>query len=588
MQLFRLNPIAMALSGFLLSHSLMAQIFFPQNISDLADAINTSNTDCEDDLIYLGGLTFTFTNTSLGIGENALPIITSDGSTDCPDVYHTLTIQEGTITRSTALGTALFRFFEVSVNATLSLDGVTLSNGNVNDYGGAILVDTSYPSNGNLALVNNSTFINNTALGGGAIAIEGSAGIISNSTFTGNSSTGSSNSLFGGGAIILVFPDTQATSDVGALELDGPCTLNLLTSSTFSNNTSTSTGGAIAVFGCAIDVISDSTFTANSATIEGGAIEINEGAVATIANSTIALNSSATQGGGIDINSGNLGNLVSTIVATNTAPTGPDVYVVPASGGLISLESFNLIGNNSGSTIVAGNPNPDNSIVGTTSSPINPLLGPLQNNGGPTQTMAINAGANPLALLFDQRGPFFFRVSGPQADIGAYELQLCEDCDDDDENFVNDDDSDDDGGYIEDDGFGFGGDIGPFGPPPPMAVNDAYGNWGGGYQGQGLPADAPIASGQAGLSGSMHHNESPGKANKTNNSSVVAPENSKKDASYDVNIKEAEEHEPVSRKKSSGCSLIDGPGQAASNTGLLFAIILYGLRMLKRRKSLNC
>ena len=66
-------------------------------------------------------------------------------------------------------------------------------------------------------------------------------------------------------------------------------------------------------------------------------------------------------------------------------------------------------------------------------SPINPLLGALANNGGPTQTMAllsgsraINAGndsvctANPVNDL-DQRG-LTRTANGPHCDIGAYEL----------------------------------------------------------------------------------------------------------------------------------------------------------------------
>jgi hypothetical protein len=65
-------------------------------------------------------------------------------------------------------------------------------------------------------------------------------------------------------------------------------------------------------------------------------------------------------------------------------------------------------------------------IVGTTASPIDPLLGPLQDNGGLTETQAIlpgspaiNAGSNPLELTTDQRGEA--RVQQGTADIGAFE-----------------------------------------------------------------------------------------------------------------------------------------------------------------------
>jgi RTX calcium-binding nonapeptide repeat (4 copies) len=62
---------------------------------------------------------------------------------------------------------------------------------------------------------------------------------------------------------------------------------------------------------------------------------------------------------------------------------------------------------------------------------VDPSLGPLQNNGGPTETHALlvgspalDTGINPLSLAFDQRGAGFFRQSGPGVDIGAFELQL--------------------------------------------------------------------------------------------------------------------------------------------------------------------
>ncbi len=59
----------------------------------------------------------------------------------------------------------------------------------------------------------------------------------------------------------------------------------------------------------------------------------------------------------------------------------------------------------------------------------NPGIGPLGNNGGPTQTFpillgpAFNAGWAPPGLLTDQRGPGFARTVGLGTDIGAYEAQ---------------------------------------------------------------------------------------------------------------------------------------------------------------------
>jgi hypothetical protein len=92
-------------------------------------------------------------------------------------------------------------------------------------------------------------------------------------------------------------------------------------------------------------------------------------------------------------------------------------------------------GDGSGSTGLVNSVNGNQ--VGTTLNPINPRLGPLQNNGGPTQTMAllpgspaIDAGSNALAvdasgspLTTDQRGPGFNRVINGTVDMGAYEFQ---------------------------------------------------------------------------------------------------------------------------------------------------------------------
>jgi hypothetical protein len=61
---------------------------------------------------------------------------------------------------------------------------------------------------------------------------------------------------------------------------------------------------------------------------------------------------------------------------------------------------------------------------------VNPQLGPLQNNGGPTQTMALLAGSPAIqagdtngAPFYDQRGPGFPRIVNGFIDIGAFEVQ---------------------------------------------------------------------------------------------------------------------------------------------------------------------
>ena len=112
---------------------------------------------------------------------------------------------------------------------------------------------------------------------------------------------------------------------------------------------------------------------------------------------------------------------VSTIVALNTSvPAGLDGEPDDVEAAFGSVTNT-LLGLGAGATGITSGVN--GNIVG-----VDPRLGPLQDNGGPTPTMAllpgspaIDAGANPLDLTTDQRG-YSPRAFGIAADIGAYEL----------------------------------------------------------------------------------------------------------------------------------------------------------------------
>ena len=92
----------------------------------------------------------------------------------------------------------------------------------------------------------------------------------------------------------------------------------------------------------------------------------------------------------------------------------------------LTLQGNNLIGATDGSSGWVGS-----DLTGTVAQPLNPLLAPLANYGGPTNTMAllpdspaINAGSNallPAGITTDQRG--FNRIAGGTVDIGAFESQ---------------------------------------------------------------------------------------------------------------------------------------------------------------------
>ena len=165
--------------------------------------------------------------------------------------------------------------------------------------------------------------------------------------------------------------------------------------------------------------MTDSTISGNNCT----GIVNRYGGTATVNGCTVNGNTGSAAYsvvGGI-VNSGTL-SLKNTIVAGNSPS---DV------SGAFTSQTCNLIGNGTGSTGLTNGVNGDK--VGTAGSPIDPLLGPLQDNGGPTQTMAllagspaIDAGNNSSAPAIDQRGTTRILDGNGDGtatiDIGAFEL----------------------------------------------------------------------------------------------------------------------------------------------------------------------
>jgi Ca2+-binding RTX toxin-like protein len=129
------------------------------------------------------------------------------------------------------------------------------------------------------------------------------------------------------------------------------------------------------------------------------------------------------KGGGISGGSGPI-VLNSTILAGNSDSGSTPDLAPPVS---VTVRS-SLIGNNTGTGLAAGFPDANGNLIGSAANPIDPRLGLLADNGGPTQTLAlladspaIDAGSNPLNLTTDQRGQS--RQIGAAVDIGAFEVQ---------------------------------------------------------------------------------------------------------------------------------------------------------------------
>ena len=206
-----------------------------------------------------------------------------------------------------------------------------------------------------------------------------------------------------------------------------------ITDSTVSRNSSAGRGGGIRLSAASLDLI-NSTVSENSAGafLGDGGGGINAGAEPVrIINSTIAGNSTvAGQGGGVDVFSAPL-TIENSIVADNTAgDVSSDVQRTQTENPLTINHS--LIGNADGLGTIDGNVG---NLTGTEANPLDPQLGELADNGGPTLTHAllpgspaIDAGDNALAvdadgnpLAFDQRGEGFSRISVGVVDMGAFE-----------------------------------------------------------------------------------------------------------------------------------------------------------------------
>jgi hypothetical protein len=266
-------------------------------------------------------------------------------------------------------GAGTYQVFSVGSGITASISGVTVQNGS-----------TGIVNNGTLNL-SSCTITGNQQTGG--IRSVGSINI-NRCTISNNAST------------------TGVLNQGGGLLSDGPATI---TNSTFYGNWVTDPQNEVA---------------------NGGAIFTGAPGRMTISNSTIVGNSqkatNGSSGGGIAAPAGSV-TLTNTIVAGNT-DAGTSNY--PDAFGLIS-GSYNLIGNSNGG--FGGITNGVNgNQVGTVASPLNPQLGALANNGGPTQTMlpngnspALGAGSTTGAPATDQRG--FARVVNGKIDIGAVQLQ---------------------------------------------------------------------------------------------------------------------------------------------------------------------
>jgi hypothetical protein len=181
-----------------------------------------------------------------------------------------------------------------------------------------------------------------------------------------------------------------------------------VTNSTISNNIA-GTGGGVLNFRNL--TVSNSTISNNSASIGAG---IHNYGDVTVSNSTISDNRVAS-GGGI------YNERAARLAIGNTILKQGQNIVNEYRVEVTSL-GYNLCSDN-GNGVLTG---PGDQIN------THPMLGPLQNNGGPTETHALLPGSpaidrgNPSFTPppeYDQRGPGYPRVGNGRIEIGAFEVQ---------------------------------------------------------------------------------------------------------------------------------------------------------------------
>lgn len=233
------------------------------------------------------------------------------------------------------------------------------------------------------------------------------------------------------------------TARAGGIANSEGASLHILRSTISENRSLNQHGGGIINNGSL--VIEQSTLSGNQAAMRGGAL-LNTGE-ALLISSTVAGNEANVGGkeleqglgGGVINTDTGVIRLLNSIVAGNTNNREAS-HVAPDCAGTIQSLGYNLIGSrgSAGSCTISyplqPNTTPATDRIGSLQAPLDPRLGALSDNGGPTRTMlpatdspAIDAGALVPGScgIADQRGrqrPFDGNADGVfRCDIGAVE-----------------------------------------------------------------------------------------------------------------------------------------------------------------------
>ena len=356
------------------------------------------------------------------------------------------------IQAAVAPGIASHRVMNIPFGREVSVSGLTIRHGLVDsteprhvlfpgtgsgmaavpiEFGGGIHVH-------GILLLSDSVVTGNQAGGGGGI-FNGGILTLSNTIIESNTATASGGGIYNGGilevldaglisnragsgggifnvGILTVKRSTirgNVTKHGGGGVQNSTIGVSHLEYTTVNENTSASGGGIRNVGRLTLD---NSTVSGNTGTRGGGVL--NEGYIR-ISNTTVSGNR-GKYGGGISVFQPSgipTTEMTNTIIAANQASLeGTDCY------GRVTSMGHNLLGSEDHCSMHATT----SDLIGTRSRPVDPRLGALGNNGGPTETHAllsgspaIDTGGDGPDLSTDQRG--LVRPHGRASDIGAYE-----------------------------------------------------------------------------------------------------------------------------------------------------------------------
>ena len=358
------------------------------------DKANFATTSSVIGFSLPAGSTISLTNGPLTVGNNYRLTITGSGANE-------LTVNNS----GAAPNGGVFVF---NNNAAAKLSGVTVSGGTIDTNLAGAGID--YSGTGVLTLdgvvvsrnsASSAIYVTSDA---GGVRQDGTALTIRNSTISGNS-------VYSGSPFT-----SPSAGNAGGIYNSFSGRLTLI-NTTVAENTVAGAGGSPP---------------------DGGGI-LNDGTLTTV-NATIAGNSAGNGAGGVEMYAGSIFGLANTIVATNS---GSYRAIADCSGtaSTPTSQGYNLIGNGDGCGLTTNT----GDQVGTSASPVDPLLGTLGSNGGSTPTMALLTGSpaidagNPAPVsdslpppvpptlipcpTTDQRGFTRPDVSGTACDIGAFETQ---------------------------------------------------------------------------------------------------------------------------------------------------------------------